>query len=215
MEGPEFFSLMDRFLALFVEQDEAEDQEKAAAVRFKAEAPLRAKRPPSKYSGIYYDIVRDEPSAGSNLDALKARADARGDGQPNKSGNVLGIRFKMSVLEAYHTMADNPFYTEEGKMRRRMVGASERWENALHASAQQTGYESARHRRRVANKDMREVVAEILKHKPKSVEGLQLQAGACLADPGAQWIREPNAWAFMTSVITFGAAESETESTDA
>ena len=59
-----------------------------------------------------------------------------------------------------------------------------------------------------ANKGMREVVAEILKHKPKTIEGLQIQAAACIADPDAKLIEGSNAVAFLTSVIQFGKAES-------
>jgi hypothetical protein len=35
------------------------------------------------------------------------------------------------------------------------------------------------------------------------------QGAACLADPNAQWIQQPNAAAFLTSVIRFGGAETE------
>jgi hypothetical protein len=206
MESQEFQLLVYRLCDLFHEGNEAADQERAACVRFKAEAPLRPKNPPSKYPGIYYDIVRDEPPHGAALQALKARK-----GKPIKtgSGNPLGVRFKKSVLKAYHDLADKPFYTKEGQQDRKMMGASQRWENALHASARETGYESARHRRRIADKDMREVVAEILKHKPKTVEGLRMQAAACLAEPHVQWIQQANAAAFLTSVIEFGNVESE------
>jgi hypothetical protein len=68
--------------------------------------------------------------------------------------------------------------------------------------------ESARRRRRVANKDMREVVAEILKQKPKTVEGLRMQAVACVADPDAKLIEGSNMVAFLTSVIEYRKAES-------
>jgi hypothetical protein len=194
MEGPELFRLMDRFIALVDEQHEAEDQERATRARFKAEAPLRPKKPLSKYPDICYDIVRDEPSFEDTLAALESRV-----GKSKQPGNALGVRLKMSVREAYHELADNPFYTKDGELKRKMMGASQRWEYALYDSAEQTGYGPARRRRGIANKDMGEVVAEILKHKPNCVECLQLQASACLADPGARWIREHNALALLTS----------------
>lgn len=199
-EGKEFQLLADRFMDLFREGNEARDQERVARARFEAAAPLRPKKGPSKE--IYFDIVRDEPPYGSDVEALQARR-----GKPKKPGdNPLGMRFKKSVLSAYHTLDDHPPWTKEGEIQRKIMGVSARWENALNASARETGYKSARQRRRVADRDVRKVIAELLKHKPKTIAGLQIQAAACTADPDYHPIKGSSAVAFLTSVIEFGNA---------
>lgn len=202
MEGPEFFRLMDRFVALFDEQCEAEDQEKATRVRFKAEAPLRPTKSPSKYPDIYYDIVRDKPSFEDTLAAIRFRV-----GKVKQPGNALGVRLKKSLLEAY--LADNPACTKDGEQKRKMMGPL--YDGRM-PYMRRCG-KPATNRHAVAEWSRIETCVRssprILKHKPKSVEGLKLQAAACLADPHALWIQEPNATAFMKSTCRFGETEGE------
>jgi hypothetical protein len=202
-ESDEFRGLVNRFSALFDERNEAWDQEKVARIRFAAEAPLRPKKPHSKYPHVRYDIVREEPSFDDTIQTLKG-FNARKD--KSEKPSLVGLRFKRSAFNAYHDLIRHPSYTKEGEQDRKLMGVSGRWEEALRQSACETGYEPALQRRTLAEKGMRELIPEILKQRPKTAEGLHAQAAICLADPDVKWTQHHNALALLNSVLDFGKA---------
>jgi hypothetical protein len=200
IEGPEFTNLLHRFRTLFEETMDAQREERTTQERFAAEAPLRPAKPPGKYPFVSYDIVRKRPTFENHLKSLKAAA-----AKAKKAANSEkpSLRLKRSVLDAYHDRADNPIWTKEGEIQRKMLGASSRWETALVESAEATGYAGARRRRRTLEIELRDVIGAILKHKPKTLSAIKVQAVACTCSPRAQWVKDPQAAAFLKSIADF------------
>ena len=100
-------------------------------------------------SHIHYDIVREETSADDMFQTMKDFK-AHKDKSEKPGPGLVGLRFKKSVLDAYHDLIKHPFYTKEGELDRKAMGVSTRWENALRDSADRpaTGHRaSAEHSR--------------------------------------------------------------------
>jgi hypothetical protein len=197
IEGPEFTDLARRFGTLFGDTIDATRAEEAAKQRFAAEAPLRPSKPIRKYPSVQYDIVRDHMGFETMMEDLKLATARR-----EKSGEI-SLRIRRSVVETYHDLADNPVWTKDGEAHRRILGASSRWETALVESAEATGYASARRRRRTLEIELRDVIVAILKHKPKTLSAIKVQAISCMCSPCAQWVKDPQAAAFLNSIADF------------
>jgi hypothetical protein len=71
-----------------------------------------------------------------------------------------------------------------------------------------TGYGSALIRRITIENDLFAAVRELLQHKPKTVNGLRMQACACLLDPGFRWDAYPHMQRFLVSATEFGTPAS-------
>jgi hypothetical protein len=110
----------------------------------------------------------------------------------------------VSVCDAYDELRTKLPGTEEGDAYRRMTGISWRYEGSLFASAKETGYRSAVIHRITIENELSAAVGELLTHKPQTVDGLRMQACACLIDPGFRWDSLPRLQAFLVSRAEFG-----------
>jgi hypothetical protein len=170
-------------------------EELAALQRFVVSAPLpsrESQRRADKKEQIRLKIVRDKLPIDRRFTRRKA---SKADGP---------ICIAVSVCEAYDELRTKLPGTKEGDAYRRMTGVSWRYEERLFAAARETGYRSALIRRITIENDLFAAVGELLTHKPKTVDGLRMQACACLIDPGFRWDSLPRLQAFLVSAAEFG-----------
>lgn len=196
-ESPEFIGLVDRLRENFFELPNVEAEEKAALQRFVANAPLPSikSRPRAGQSDVRIKIVRERQT----LDDVLKKSKLKNPGDP--------ISLSVAVDSAYHELRTNPPGTKEGDAYRRMAGVSWRYEVRLFGSARDTGYAPALNRRLTVENDLRAAIDALLQHKPKTVNGLRMQAAACAMDPDVRWNGRSRTQVFLLSAMEFRVPE--------
>jgi hypothetical protein len=197
-ESQQFLDLVERIKNSSVELPIARKKEWAALQRFVASAPLpsmESQHLADKKEQFRLKIVRESLPIDQRY---KARRPGEADGP---------ICIAVSVCDAYDELRTKLPGTGEGDAYRRMTGVSRHYERRLFVSADEAGYGSALIRRTTIENDLFAAVGELLQHKPKTVNGLRMQACACLLDPGFRWDAYPHMQGFLVSAAEFGTPE--------
>jgi hypothetical protein len=116
-----------------------------------------------------FDIVRKRATFDEKLEYIK---------KPGK----LRMRVPVAVDDAHHRLLSKQIGTEEGDLYRKMAGISWPYERRLRAFAHEVGYRPARNRRITIENEMCELTDGLLKHRPKTIDGLRIAAATVAAD---------------------------------
>jgi hypothetical protein len=138
---------------------------------------------------------------------LKSSASGRHSDEMREQMKRKPYSVPVSVDQAYEDLDAKPPGNKDGDLFRRMARISWQYERRLFASARDTGYASALHRRVAVQNDISAAIDALLKHRPKTVKGLQQQAAACAMDHDARWKDHPRLAAFVSSAMEFGPPE--------
>jgi hypothetical protein len=197
-ESPEFISIVERLGPLVLGHPDAIKEEEAARVRFAAEAPLPSKSSRRNIGVGGFDIVRKRATFDEKLEYMK---------KPGK----LGMRVPIAIDDAYHKLVSNQIGTEEGDRYRKMAGISRPYERRLRAFAHEVGYNRAQNRRIAIENEMCEATEALLKHRPRTINGVRIAAATVAADPRIIWGRHPQMMTFLSSVMAFGEVPDQEE----